>query len=132
LSFLAKGGKKPSVRLLHKLLAVVMLAIWLPASMHCALEDAGILEKDSACADSPTGTHDRSDECQFETSGIHLQKSEIAVAALIPALVVVIETAQLDSCGLVILANPSLPDLCPSWQFVYRTALPIRAPSHLA
>src|SRR5678815_1412208 len=114
------------VERLRAIVACVMVALWLPASMHCLLEDAGWLPKDESCAAAPAGTHDQEDGCQFESGGVQFQATKVTIPSF-DFLAVLLrhlpEPAELSS-GLISHEPDILVELVHAWQFTYRTALP--------
>ena len=122
------------VQCLRTFIACALVALWLPASMHCLLEDAGWLPKDESCAASPAGTHAHADGCQFENGGVHFPSVKVFVPSsdFLPLLVLhpapVAEPAFFSAAY----ASSRLVELVSSWQFTCRAALPVRAPSLLS
>ena len=123
------------MKLWSKLLASVLLALWLPATLHCDLEAAGIdflTHEDHAS--SPCGDACIDDACH-SIEGSTFTK-ELATLKVLPP----------DALGAVVLLfspplkveKPSPPRpregssvwlvLHRTWSFVLRTALPARAP----
>jgi hypothetical protein len=119
---------------LKAVIACLMLAVWLPASMHCLLEDAGLFPKDESCASSPAGTHDYGDGCQFENGGVQFQALKVFipnfdfVAVLLSDMPEPVEPLILSTSE----HADALAELVRIWQFTHRTALPVRAPSILS
>ena len=122
---------------LRQLVALAVLALWLPATLHCALEAAGF-DGVFACADGhETGAHDEAprDACDV-----------IEGAAFKPAAnTTALPRPSLCACLLCFVAPPPAIDLTPpvtgvseqvaappeiarAWVFVERAALPPRAP----
>ncbi|ODU23963.1 MAG: hypothetical protein ABS95_02620 [Verrucomicrobia bacterium SCN 57-15] len=109
-----------------------MVALWLPGSMHCLLEDTGWLPKDGSCATSPAGSHDQSDGCQFENGGVQFQPVKVFVPSFnfIPLMVLLhVSPAAEPTLFLPARDSSRLVELVHSWQFTRRAALPVRAPS---
>jgi hypothetical protein len=123
--------------------ALLLLALWLPATQHCGLEAAGVLTSavechDAASCDEPQGTSPCDlDNCQsiedaaYKAKQTYVQLStpvELAclccLNAITPKTIIVsmITPAQTDAP----------PELAPSWQFTTRAAPAPRAPSILA
>jgi hypothetical protein len=128
------GNSFKLMQRLKAVIACVMLAFWVPASMHCLLEDAGWLPKDESCASSPTGTHDQGDGCQFENGRVQLQALKVSIPSfdLIAVLL-----PDLPEPFAPLMVTPSdhastLAELVHTWQFTHRAALPVRAPSILS
>lgn len=128
---------------LSKIAALLLVALWLPATLHCQLENVG-LKALFACADQPVqaGHPDKdpcaADGCQTVESGqFAFAKSRLDLN-LLPAL-----TCACQLC-LSLVAPPApvseisasrqdvtLP-LQRTWQFARRAALPARAPDVVA
>ncbi len=112
------------------LVALLLLACWLPASMHCSLEDAGWLPKDESCASAPIG-HGQDDGCQFENGGVHFQAAKVIVPSFSFAFAVLSYIAPaIPAHSLHFTVESETPfELAQGWQFSLRAALPVRAPS---
>jgi len=119
------------VKQIRALVALLLVAVWLPASVHCLLEDAGWFPKDESCASAPPGTHCQEDGCQFEDGGVHFQAAKIIVPSCSFASPIVSFIAPPIPVHSLVLATESeiLVKLAQGWQFSFRTALPVRAPS---
>ena len=125
---------------------LALLALWVPASSHALLEHAGWIHHHEEDADHghdhdsdhgpAKGTdHDAADGiCRVETGSLDVPGPKICYAWVL---------GDFALCGLSFLAEepdysgPSPPGTAPpeirvSWQFSYRAALPIRAPSLLS
>ena len=123
---------------------LLVLALWLPCTMHCTLEAAGITL--SNCCESSHNTEhsdgspptDPCHDCHacsaVESDGMVKADSSVKVQ---PLLAVVCVRLRLEA-----LAVPateasrawavSPPEPPPSWRFTERAALPPRAPSRLS
>lgn len=127
---------------LSKLAALLLVALWLPATLHCQLEGLG-LDAIFACADQPAETANADkrdctdDGCQTVESGqITIAKSRVDLN-LLPAPVCV-RTHCLSAVPSPVAApeisaarqDETLP-LQRTWQFARRAALPARAPDTL-
>ncbi|MBL9189793.1 MAG: hypothetical protein JNK23_20090 [Opitutaceae bacterium] len=120
----------------RRLIALLLLSLWLPATMHCALEAAGI-NIALLCHDhetqAATESHCTDDAC-------HAIEGEAYTPVSLVKLV-----GEVTLCVVALLPDPSeLPDarispertdvpreLGRSWQFITRAAPPARAPSAL-
>lgn len=143
LDFFPTSQTVPVVSRLAKLVSLLLIAVWMPATLHCRLEalgfetlfacaaqtvDAGHTDKD-ACTD---------DGCQTVESGqFAFSKSRVVPAAL-PSL----DACQFVHCLLQIAQPVPAPKIFASrqaetlplqrtWQFTRRAALPARAPDIL-
>lgn len=126
-----------SVTWLKTAVAMVLLAIWMPATMCCALERAGVPFFDNCCADETS--HDNSKapctdkSCCLLDAGRYTAQITPPIAllpldalALVPwALVDTPQRPQPDSYS----SGLAPPELPVTWQFSFRAALPPRAPS---
>lgn len=123
------------VNWLHRIVALVMLAAWMPAASLCLAECAGIVERGDCCADEAGGKTDAAAHpCCFLASGLYKshdnQPLVMAPDAFATAPMASLISVVPSSSGLASLP-PTLspPDLPVTWQFLFRTALPPRAPS---
>lgn len=117
---------------LRNLAAVLLVALWLPATLHCQLENAGL---DVLFACTEQAPHADGDACQvLETGQITLAKSRLDLN-LQPALVCACHLCLFDAGPPVPAPEISAPrqdetlPLQRTWQFARRAALPARAPS---
>jgi hypothetical protein len=119
---------------LHKLVALVFLVLWAPITGHCYLEKIPGLEFLHCASDTADNSNCAEDGCQIVESGFYKISDNTAVVpvpvyCLIPftAPISLVQDSPPESCGVTQFRFP--PDLPQSWQFISRTALPIRAPS---
>lgn len=119
---------------LRFIFALLLATLWLPATLHCALEEAGLIGE--AC------TVDKSDVCANDScatvEATHYKSPDLLAVVLAPTLFVCLDLAELNPTEAIIvpLVSPERSD-CPlevprTWHFVARAALPARAPSLLA
>jgi hypothetical protein len=120
---------------LSQFLALFLLALWLPATQHCALEAAEVLT-DSCTAPCANGT----DNCGTIEDGAYKPSTTVMTA---PAPALVADVSHLGQ-ALVLPAAASAPaflagapasrapDWVLTWQFVRRAAPSPRAPSLLS
>lgn len=119
------------------LLSLLLLATWLPATEHCALEAAGFFAE--TCPDGCAGTPGEKDGCDTVENGAYkLSGDTLKVPA--PDLFVCVcqlclHQIQLDATRELVPSSAALyarpRDWVPSWQFVRRAAPPSRAPTLL-
>ena len=122
----------PDMSRLRFIFALLLATLWLPATLHCALEEAGVIVA-SAC-EIADADHCAQDNCAtIEAS--HYKTSDLLVTAPAPHLFVCLDLAELIPTETIIVPRiaPELSD-CPlevprTWHFVVRAALPARAPS---
>lgn len=125
------------VRRLNQALAMMTLALWAMAAMHCALEHvpgfgflASCCAADATCADES----DRgSDACSVVEDGTYRSEDQTASApqpllALV-TLPAVLEDASPQDRSFSLPTSESPPELPRLWQFAFRTARSPRAPS---
>ncbi len=122
-----------------RIVALVLLAIWLPVTMHCRLESAGLIKSHDKCS-CPLGTATESDCRDDLCSTVENDLFNDAPAAL------TLSAPQVCDCTLLLTAfavsyskdpEPILcharhyppPELAVGWQFLSRAALLPGAPS---
>jgi hypothetical protein len=121
------------MRRLYRLTAVVFLVLWVPITAHCYLEKIPALAFLQCSAESDCA----GDGCQVIESGLYkISDNSLAIPQPVTGKIVSVVPAPLDvplldrsPCGLLSDAKPDLPR---RWQFIARTALPVRAPSLLS
>jgi hypothetical protein len=120
-----------------KIVALLLLALWLPATLHCTLESADLLPQTMLCLDG-SNDHCAGDHCaELEDNLFKPRTDELQVAA--PDLYACLCHVCLLPAGPPaavpeISASPQdkLLPLQRTWQFAHRTALPARAPDTVA
>jgi hypothetical protein len=134
------GDSLDFVRRLRSYIAVLLLALWMPVTMCCEMEMAGVLSECGACQDEKAADGVASDcdvdgSAMIESGSVRLQHHVLLVKA--PDLADFLLLAALSPD---LAAPPALsldrttapPEWIRSWQFVMRAALPSRAPSFIA
>ena len=123
------------MRRIRSAIALALLALWLPATLHCELELVGIFAGDG-CHDEQGATAPDSDAdgCAIVENGGYRIDVLTLRAADTPALWVLFVVASseraLPDPGR--LAETAAPlDVLRTWQFVARAAPPPRAPSRV-
>lgn len=130
---------------LSTLAALLLVALWLPATLHCQLEGAG-LDEFFSCASHASADDDNhahpdgctDSVCQTVESGEYsFTKQRITLAqplasACLYHLCLLQLSAPTPARVCVSLTIDPVPPWQPSWHFVRRTALPARAPDLLA
>ena len=114
-------------------LSFVVLALWLVATHHCQLEDVPLLSFLKCAPSASTSSHCDGDSCQVVESGAYKipgPRDQVLVAPLVAVMVplVVLEDSSAAAGGPAAFEVVP-PELPRSWQFISRTALPVRAPS---
>ncbi len=125
------------MRRLLPFLSLLLLATWLPATEHCALEAAGVLS--NTCSDGCSDKPGQADGCDTVENGAYkLSGDTLKVPA--PDLFACVchlclHQIQSDATCELVPAFGALHerprDWVPSWQFVRRAAPPSRAPTLL-
>lgn len=118
------------------MLAVFLLAVWLPATQHCALEAAGLIR--SHCESAETGDDHGcvNDACPTVESALFVT-AHSATALVAPAIhkddcvlcLAVIAARAVDTQQPLVV--PRACDWIVAWSFAHRTAPPSRAPTSL-
>lgn len=126
-----------SVSRLRPLIALLLTALWLPATLHCRLEAASFYEADDCCADEQTAeTSDcKDDACptvedtlyKESSQGLKVAGPDACVCFSCLALASAYEAVAVPALSPARHAPP--PELGVTWQFVARAAPPARAPS---
>jgi hypothetical protein len=129
------------VKWLHRVVAMILLGLWLPATSECLLERAGWLPSDDCCMPTSTSPGDRSSTstsiCCTLGSGLYKTSDNQNLKAPEPHFVL------FSVVDLSALAKPEAwrqlgsqsafpPDLPVGWQFSFRTALSPRSPSSIS
>ncbi len=122
----------PAVPRLRFIVALLLATLWLPATLHCALEKAGLIAADAG--DAQDGDHRATDDCATVEAG-HYKVSDVSPGPAAPFLFACFELGEVFSPETIILprVSPERSD-CPlevprTWHFLVRAALPARAPS---
>jgi hypothetical protein len=122
---------------LGKAMALLLAVLWLPIATHCDLANLPGLEFLACCDHSDVAPHQdencRQDACDVVESG-NYKVEERPVSVPAPALLAVFLLPLVPDNPPALQASPNIatstpPELPQRWQFVFRTALPPRAPS---
>jgi hypothetical protein len=134
-------GILTDVRGLTKSVAMLLLALWMPVTMHCELEimpGFSFLQWCCGGGHASAQAHDcGQDSCGEVESGFYKIEDHTTV---IPGLALVLALAAwdwvdeplADTAPDFLPISSAPPGLPRFWQFFYRTALPPRAPSLVA
>lgn len=120
----------------RRLIALVLLALWLPATLHCDLEAAGV-KGILGCHNHeiPCNAHCTADACH-SIEGLSYQFDSSLTKAPQPSLTLLV--APLAFLVLTLVAAPregeiepaaAPPEVARTWHFVTRAAPPARAPA---
>lgn len=126
-----------SVTRLKPIVALLMLTFFAFASSHPLLEGMGLIHQEVAHTDghgSSDSDHELADgKCRFTSSRDEVQKSfadgGFNLAQLLALTCVLIQDTDYPSHSSVEIASSPPPELGTTWQFSFRAALPVRAPS---
>lgn len=134
-------GHGLGVRTLRTLIIVGLALAWVPLTSHCELEAVSGLEflhcVEESSDSPPDHSHDCDDSCcSVEYATYQVQRSQELVSICILALVPSdfrfgFKRVLALELGFDVLAIPP-PELAKTWQFSFRAALPVRAPSFAA
>ena len=123
---------------LKTVLPLALVAFWLPATLHCQLEELPGLQF-LACCDHETKSPHQDDDCRTDSCAMvedGLYKTNESTGSVVSSAVQLMEgfafapSTATQSAGRHILRATDIPaELPATWQFSQRTALPPRAPS---
>lgn len=123
------------------MLVLVLVTLWLPATLHCKLEELPGLQFLACCDHENTAPHQdddcRNDSCAMVEDGLY-KTSNPKVEVPLPLAVVVLDLTVAGEATPLTLPNPSqflddrVPELPVTWQFSSRAALLPRAPSFVS
>jgi hypothetical protein len=133
---------------MKSIVAIVLVAIWLPASSHAFLQHVGFIHQNHEHNEHEDADHDSDADHPHEhdsdnhaaadglclASSAKVQLDKPTIVALLPWLTAAVLSAGEVSSALETHSGPSPPGTAPPelshrWQFSFRTALPVRAPS---
>jgi hypothetical protein len=134
------GNEVPSVltlNLVRRLIALALLAAWLPASSWCLLESSGVLHRQASCCKTPTTAPEEEQGARFccaLAEGHYPARPPAQPLAEPPVL-----PCSTPACE-ILPPNSSVATLVPDtgpppdvgWQFSQRCALPPRAPDFIS
>jgi hypothetical protein len=134
----ATGADFPAVSRWLKIASLLLLAVWLPATLHCRIEAAGLDLHWLGCHDhdDSTAEHCADDTCHAiekqpyksgKESPIVVPPDGCTCALCLTALVCACEACAEPALSATGHAPP--PDLAVAWQFSRRAAPPARAPA---
>jgi hypothetical protein len=125
------------VQLARRLAALLLLVLWLPATLHCALEVGSLFDSAATCCTGkPAAVGD--DPCATDNCAVlesHLVRP-VGDDLVVPAPVALACFCCLIDIPPETIIVPTIsperthcpPELARTWQFVARAALPPRAP----
>jgi hypothetical protein len=127
----------------HRIITIVLLALWLPITQHCGLEAAGLIAQEPAHAPAAKCCEKDTDPCTHDgcqvIEGHLLKHSNDVVKVQMPTLAACtcflclqLLTPGLDAEPALTVVESDRPQhWIPVWQFVRRAAPLSRAPSLL-
>jgi hypothetical protein len=112
-------------------MAAGLLALWMPATSFCLLENAGLLAKDDGCCNEQSAEEHPC--CVLASADYKMDESRSATSTSPSQLLVVfVDLSVLNSLPYQLARGTeygvSPPELLTSWQFSSRAALAPRAP----
>lgn len=128
---------------LKKYIAIALLILWGPATMHCLLENFNIpaLEFLSCCLHTDQAPH-HDDECQGDECAVvetgHYMVEDHSDLLTYPPLLCLCLSCTVTEVESSLLAGwtqgqgVSPPEFQTAWQFYQRTVAPVRAPSFIS
>ena len=126
------------MRRLRSLTACLLLALWLPATLHCDMETAGIEGIFGCHEDESSGKAHCPDDVCHSIEGLSYKLDSFALTVPPPALALFcllcpppMATPALAPTLVVAEASTSPPEVARTWHFLARAAPPARAPSFL-
>jgi hypothetical protein len=139
------------VRRLKTIVTLMLVALWLPASSHALLQHAGVIHvihshddqgehrhdaDSSGSHEHDADNHDAADGLCLVSSG-KVSPAKPDALPLLPWLMATVRSAAEPTSALHAHCGPSppgtaAPDVSRGWQFSFRAALPIRAPSFVS
>lgn len=126
------------VRLVKTIMAVLLALAWVPLTAHCQIESLAGLDLLSCqfAGETPASSSSPCDDgscCGWESAQYHLpQNFPLTLAPVFAVILPVLLSAQIDvlpqraGVSLLTTVPPEVPKI---WQFTFRAALPVRAPS---
>jgi hypothetical protein len=126
----------------HKLLSFLLIALWLPATLHCEFEAAGLSELfrcETDHHDPAAENPDASDACDILENGWIKRASAPSLpgapelfTCLHPFVCPLFEGPLNDRDESPVDGLAAPPELACTWQFMARAAPPARAPSFVS
>jgi hypothetical protein len=120
---------------------MLLLALWLPATSHALLEQAGWIHSPHTDADGAPDAdndHDAADGiCHVASTDVRVPQPESSSGLLLASVAYSLTLAELLEASLALPNGPDPPGTAPSefpqtWQFLFRASLPPRAPSMIS
>jgi hypothetical protein len=138
----ARRALSASVHPARRIAAILLMALWLPALLHCRLEAAGLAFGAECCDDAHGSPAADSEPCADDScdvaEGDFTKPTSSSLAAPAPILCTCLIFPAIISSPIALSPPPvtgvaesaaAPPEIARSWVFVSRAALPPRAPS---
>jgi len=117
--------------------ALVLAILYLPVTAHCLLEQAGWLPADGDCCEQRASTDGSTPApcaygCCLPEHAVYvspLKRDSSPLTAEVPVWVTALVADVAPKESLTVPPESSPPTVQKVWQFIFRTALPPRAPS---
>jgi hypothetical protein len=129
------------VRRVWIIVALLMLAAWPVMTSHSLLQHFGLIHQVHEDHDDDGGSHEHNSDNHPFADGDYLRGSNtvsvwkpVATTAALPFLAAIFLSVETRTEPEVFHSGPAPPGIAPpelshSWQFSFRAALPVRAPS---
>jgi hypothetical protein len=135
-----RRGSLAEVKWLKTIVTMVLLALWLPATSHAWLEQAGWIHTSHAEAHDASGAdnddnHDAADGlCRIASTDVPVPSPELTARLSLASAAFSVTRAAWWEAALALPDGPDPPGAAPpelshTWQFSSRASLPARAPS---
>ncbi len=133
-----RHGNLAGVKRFKTVVTMLLLALWLPATSHALLEQAGWIHAahvDAGGAPDTDNDHDAADGvCRVTSTNIQVPQPEWSSGVLLAWTDVSLTLAAWFEASLALPNGPAPPGAAPpelsqTWQFSFRASLPPRAPS---
>ena len=124
------------MRFLRRVCAILLLALWLPATLHCELETAGFFAECSGCHEQAdaSGRDNDADGCAIVEAGAY-RIDVLGIKAPVPGAMLVLLVIPPPAMEVVTAGHldetAASSDIFRTWQFVRRAARPTRAPARM-
>lgn len=125
------------MRLARKLIAMLLVVLWVPLTSHCILEDVGVFPMNAGCAEEASHSghgHKKNAECcPLESASYFVQKhadfKHLLILKSVPFAVLALFDVPAKEHSEVPTEILVPPGFFRTWQWYQSTALPVRAPS---
>jgi hypothetical protein len=118
---------------LRQIVGLVLMLLWVPITAHCTLEDVPGLAFLKCATDTEQERDCEGDSCtQLESATYKISDThaDFLPPALTEIFAFIMVGFRADEQLITVIETP--PEIPCSWQFLFRTALPPRAPSFVS